>query len=157
MIPVYIKIERFGLKRYSLGFTQGYLMKVIVTEAVNVDKEILVFQRFPPANDVFRNIASPADLQEYPIGSPIDNIPFFRLSEVRLVFRNITLADDAWTKIKAEVSSLVDTLSSFSDLSLVEIVEFGTAPLSSSSSTSSHSSRPSSSSSVAPLSSSPSP
>jgi hypothetical protein len=115
-----------------------------VLEAVGLPAEIFVFLRIPKpsdpsqSDDEFQNIASPADIQEYPALMPVPgaNRPFFRLSEVWVEFRNEKLAEDAWRCMQEDFAALLDALEANAVLSVEEVVEYGSAPSSSSSSSS---------------------
>jgi len=138
---MYLKVKRSSMdpmhKRYI-----GYTYKVEVVDASGLPPEIFVFLRIPkpsdPAqsDDMFQNVASPADIQEYPVTTPVPgaNRPFFRLSEVWLEFRNENLAEDAWRCMQEDFAALLDALEANAQLSVEEVVEYGTAPSSSSSS-----------------------
>ncbi len=135
----YIELTRSGLVQYVLGRTQGYRMLVSATNAAGgLPNEIFVYQRVSAGltyTDQFTNIASPADITEYPVGSPVSSeVPFFRLDSIDLVFRNIALADDAWAGIKSDVNELIQTLKFFENLTVQEIAVFGSSSSSSSSS-----------------------
>jgi len=145
----YIKLVKEAQGTYVSGRTQGYRIVVNATESSGIPKEIFVFQRKPgsgadpavPYLDEFTNIASPADLEEYPVGAPIDpNAPFFRMATVDLVFRSEELAADAWAGILSDAAGLVEALNYMDNLSQVEEVIIGTPPTSSSSSSPSASS-----------------
>jgi hypothetical protein len=140
---MYLKVKRSAMdpmhKRYI-----GYTYKVEVLEAIDLPPEIFVFLRIPKpsdpsqSDDEFQNIASPADIQEYPVLVPVPgaNRPFFRLSEVLLDFRNEKLAEDAWRCMQADFEALLEALNANAQLSVEEVVTYGTAPSSSSSSSS---------------------
>lgn len=145
----YIKLVKEAQGRYVQGRTQGYRIVVTAVEAGGMPKEIFVFQRRPgdgytaAYNDTFENIASPADIEEYPIGAPDDpNAPFFRMAAVDLVFRSEELAIEAWNGIISDVTGLVEALNYMDELSQVEEVIIGTPPTPSSSSSSSSSTGP---------------
>ena len=158
----YIKLVKEAQGTYVQGRTQGYRMVVRATESHAMPVEIFVFQRKPgsgadphvPYLDEFTNIASPADLEEYPVGAPIDpNMPFFRLATVDLVFRSEEIAAEAWAGILSDTAGLVEALNYMDNLSQVEEVIIGNPTPSSSSSSGSPSSSKSSSSAPAPSSS----
>ena len=94
---------------YVEGRTQGYLLQLEVTETVGVDPYLFVFQRIND-NDEFSNVASPADLEEYPVGEPDDGSPFFRLHEASLVFRNLTQLEKSVEDVEKDIEGLVETL-----------------------------------------------
>jgi hypothetical protein len=142
----YIKLVKEAQGTYVDGRTQGYRFVVNATEAGDMSKYIFVYQRKPgdgydaPYNDTFENIASPADLEEWPVGAPIGDSPFFRLATVDLVFRSESLANEAWNGIVCDVTGLVEALNYMDVLSQVEEVIIGTPPTPSSSSSPSPSS-----------------
>lgn len=78
----------------------AYNLRVVVTNAINMPKEIFVYHRgvFPAtgdasaeASDGFSHIATPLDLEEIPVNAPdmINEVPYFRTDMVQLSFRNI--------------------------------------------------------------------
>ena len=100
--------------------------------------EIFVYQRLligiGGGADQFTNVASPADILEYPISAPLSaEVPFFRLNYADLVFRNLNLADTAWAGIKGDVNELIQTLTYFEQLEVQEVAVFGSSSSSSSS------------------------
>lgn len=140
----YIRLRRYGMTEYVDGRTQGYRMKVEVVEAAGVSPSIFVYQVKPgiseeggPVNE-FTNVASPADLEEYGLMPPDagNPAPFYRLAAVDLVFRNQTLLESAWAKIKSDVEELIQSLTFMENLVVMEEVDFGEPPTSSSSSSS---------------------
>ncbi|HUT57839.1 MAG TPA: hypothetical protein VNA25_08315 [Phycisphaerae bacterium] len=140
----YLKIKRSAMGPYRRGLILGFTFKVEVVEAVGLQPEIFVFLRVPKpsdpvdSDDVFQNIAAPADLEEYPAAepNPETNHPFFRLSEVTLRFRSETIADDAWRCMQTDFEALLTALAEAANLEVEEVVEYGTKPSSSSSSSS---------------------
>ena len=144
----YIQLQRSDMVTYVDGRTQGFRYTIEVIRAVDMPSEIFVYQRKPIISDtshedVFSNIASPTDIEEYPVGDPASaDRPFFRASAVDLVFRNLTLAEDAWEAIQSDVEQLVWALNMMDTLEPGEVASFGTAPQSSSSSSSSSSPSP---------------
>lgn len=140
---VYIQLTRQDQTVYVEGRTQGYRMLIEVTAAQGVSPNIFVFLRQivnGVQDDVFQNVASPADLQEYPVNNPnpdtIAQPPFYRLSAVDLVFRTQDLAEEAWRDLQNDVAQLRQSLNYMNNLAVQEVVDFGT-PTSSSSSSSS--------------------
>lgn len=144
---VYLQLTRQGQTVYVEGRTQGYRMLIEVTAAQGVSPNIFVFLRQTVngvQDDVFQNIASPADLQEYPVNNPNpDTIavpPFYRLASVDLVFRTEDLAMEAWRDMQQDIAQLRQSLNYMNNLDVQEVVDFGTPTPSSSSSDSSSSS-----------------
>lgn len=139
----FIKLKRSGMTTFVEGRTQGFRIQIEVTEVLGLPAEIFVYQVKPAALsgapvEVFTNIASPSDLEEYSVGPPpLDPArPFYRLDKVDLVFRNQSLLEDAWQAIQDDVDELIRTLNDMDNLVPVEEVTFGTEPSSSSSSSS---------------------
>lgn len=147
----YLRLRRSRTSRYVDGRTQGFRYVIEVLESSGLPLEIFVYQRKPIISgtdytDVFSNVASPADFEEYPVGAPsCDAYPFFRLKSIDLVFRSMSLADDAWIALQNDIAQLIESLEFMNDLSLEEEVTFGTRPESSSSDSQSSSSSSSSS------------
>lgn len=77
---------------------QSYRLRVIVTNADGLDREVFMFQRVaarPPTSDEsitdnFVCVCDPVDLDEVPIGAPdlLNEMPYYRLNEVTLSFRS---------------------------------------------------------------------
>lgn len=137
-----IKLQRYGMATYIEGRTQGYRMRIIVTEAVGVDDALFAYQVIPAVGGgteyaaKFTNVCSPVDIEEYPRDVAESGKDFFRLTEVDIVFRNLKLLNDAWEKIQHDFTELVRTLESMENLIPQEEVTFGHFPASSSSSSS---------------------
>jgi hypothetical protein len=140
----YLRIKRSSMTPLYRGYIVGFKFKVEVVEAVGLPPEIFCFLRIPKpsdpiqSDDVFQNIASPTDIQEYPVTTPEPgaNRPFFRLSEATLEFRSESLANDAWRCMQSDFDALLTAIEEGSQLSVEEVVEYGTVPSSSSSSSS---------------------
>lgn len=101
--------------------SRGYTITIAVLSANCLDKELFVFQRKPRMAlgvfDQFSHVASPADLEEYPVGQPTDAVPFFRLAQVTLVFRELGLLMDSLRAVKQDICLLVETINQMSELS----------------------------------------
>jgi len=142
----YIKLQRYGMTTYVEGRTQGVRIKIVAIESNQMPKEVFVFQRRPSAPpgesiDVFTNIASPNDLEEYPVGDITDIAhPFLRLDVVDLVFRSPEHAQDGIQRMVGDIAQLVESLNFMDSLVLQEEITIGNPPTSSSSSNSSPSS-----------------
>jgi hypothetical protein len=109
------------------GRTQGYMMSVTVDNYGNAitDPNIFMYLMTYPdgeteeGNAVFQCIASPADLEEYPVGTPPETSPkFYRMASVNLVSRNISLLEEAWEDIKDDCDELSRSLEAFASLDL---------------------------------------
>lgn len=119
--------------RIVAGRTQVYRLVVDATKNRNMTDEVFVYQRKPilfgdqPYKDDFVNVASPADIADYPINSPVpgDNTrPFFRLSRVDLLFRHPDMLVDAMLGIANDLYELVNSLEANASL-----VELGDVPI----------------------------
>ena len=115
-----ITLRRSSPSEYILGRTQGYLFTLEVIEAVGLDPEIFVFQRKPAtgggSRDEFSNIASSADLEEYPADEPETGGVFYRLATVELVFRNLDLGEQSMTDIERDINGLIESLNQMDTL-----------------------------------------
>ena len=79
---------------------QAYTLRVVVTSASGLDREVFMFQRgaaVPPTSaesiiDNFVCICDPVDMEEIPVGAPdpLNEMPYYRLNEVTLSFRSVT-------------------------------------------------------------------
>lgn len=99
----------------------------------NADPRIFVWQRgpsvpgLPEPNDFFVNVASAADMEEYPPGEPLpgssssssssssswsppSDMPFFRLSRLDLLFRSVYDLTRSWNLIQSDVRLLLTNL-----------------------------------------------
>jgi hypothetical protein len=91
-----VKLAHF-FSRYQDDRHAGTRLKVVVLEAVNMDREVFAYRRIPlqpggendPQQAVFSHVCSPVDLEEFPIGAPLENHvpPWFRLDVVDVLFR----------------------------------------------------------------------
>ena len=149
----YVKLQKSVPVRWDRGALHGYRMLVEVTEAYLMSSAIFIYRRFSAGAgesdtyDEFTNVASPADMEEYPLTIPNETgRPFFRLATIDLIFRNLADADDVWEYIQAEVNSLVVGLNRMDDLEATSVAFFGSSSSSSSNSSSSSSYSSSSSS-----------
>ena len=94
----------------------SHRLSIWVDEYDGVDPNIFVYQRYPSVPedpgplDQFVNVASPADLAEYPTMDPVGDVPFFRDSKIDLVFRSVRTMDEAAAGIKADIASLLRNL-----------------------------------------------
>jgi hypothetical protein len=122
----YIKLRRTVPSKYVSGRTQGYLVTYEAIEAVGMPLEIFVFQRNPAPlqvgqADVFSNIASPSDLEEYPVNEPAPRGFFFRRSRIDLVFRNLELLRQSLIDIENDVRLLTESLDQMDEFTESEI------------------------------------
>jgi hypothetical protein len=87
-----------------------------VSEAVGIAPEVFVYRRtLPPPEsgladpcDEFVNIASAADMAEYPINAPgVGGGVFFRKSGIDIIFRNPALLWHAYNTVKNDANALL--------------------------------------------------
>ena len=78
---------------------QGYPLRIVAVNAVDMPKEIFVFQRIVPQamdpqenaqGDIFIKIADPSSFEEYPTEppGPDSENPYYRKDEVLLLFQS---------------------------------------------------------------------
>lgn len=111
-------LQRDVQSRFQTNVIDGFRWVVTAVGATNMPNEIFRFIRRPLAVgdgttvDEFDGVCSPPDLEEFDIGNPIpDREPkFLRLATVDLVFRSQHEADETWTAVVEDVTSLVNTL-----------------------------------------------
>jgi len=113
-------------QEFDDGRVQGYRITVEVTEAVGLVEEIFVYQRMTlvqgnAPQDDFSNVASPADLEEYPLSEPTEDSPFFRLKTIELVYRDLELLNENLNDLKRDICMLLDSLAHMDQL-IEEIV-----------------------------------
>jgi hypothetical protein len=106
--------------RYEDDRRSGTRLRVVAIEAVNMDREVFAYRRIPlqpgdpndPQQAVFSHVCSPVDLEEFPIGAPLENHvpPWFRLDFVDVLFRSSGEAKASWEDISAAVGVLGVTL-----------------------------------------------
>ena len=110
------------LRTSEVAFADGsYAITLTVLSATCLDKELFVFQRKPRMAlgvfDQFSHVASPADLEEYPVGQPTAAVPFFRLAQATLVFRELDLLMCSLQAAKKDICMLVETINQMDVLS----------------------------------------
>ena len=111
-----LTIRKSEISEYVDGRTQGYSIRLEVLEARFIPAEIFVYQRKPgtlPGStpiDVFSNVASPADLEEYAAGEPAADSAFFRLHYVDLVYRNLDLLHTSIDELIQDIRCLLESL-----------------------------------------------
>lgn len=100
--------------------SDGYSITAIIEDAICLPKQILVFQRTLTAEkdfrDGFSHVASPADIEEYPVDEPIAETPFYRADRVTLVFRHLGLLSRSLADLKQDICSLVETIEQMESL-----------------------------------------
>ena len=122
-----IKLEKSQVSRFVEGRTQGYRVQLKVIETENIDPEVFVFKRDSNSTEEvysFANVASPADMEEYPTeATAAPGVSFFRRDTVALDFRNIQLLKDAVTGGKQDLSGRLCSLKLNDELADEEITD----------------------------------
>jgi len=130
-----IELSRSVSQYPATGPQTAWRMRVEVSEYHNVDPNIFMYLRRPAPHasgvprDTFESMATPADMEDYPAGSPEDgqDLPFFRLAFVDIVVRNRDLLDPIWENLQADRDELVRTLTSLcTDMATDAVSRFGT-------------------------------
>lgn len=107
------------------GRPQAWRLRVTVTRWSNIDPNIFMFRAHtndPESGEPYASfecVASPVDLEEYPVGEPLSGEnahPYFRLAEVDLLFRNEELLNETWEAIKQDRDELVRTITQICEL-----------------------------------------
>ena len=98
----------------------GYSLKVTITAASGMPKEVFVFQRGAapapapgePLQDNYVCIADPVDLDEIPATTPdlAQEIPYYRLSQVTLAFRDLIELEECEGFLQGDLSTLVKSM-----------------------------------------------
>lgn len=92
---------------------QGYYrLRVYVSEAVGIGPEIFLYQMggtFPgqPEEEMFSNVCSVPDLDEYPVDEPSEGSIFFRKSNLDLTFRSLEYLNVTRDAIRLHVDELL--------------------------------------------------
>jgi len=131
-----IELQRSISTYTPAGRPQAYRMRIVVSDSWNVDPNIFIYRRNEPdaGTDVYRDtfeaVASPLDLEEYPVSEPRpDDIrPYFRLAEVDIMSRNKDLLDQTWLAILEDRDELIRTLTYTCELTLAETSRGGQFP-----------------------------
>ena len=99
---------------------QSYDMEIEVLSAVDMPKEIFVFQVGVAAprtagdekTDLFVAVADPVDLEDYPVTppNPVDDNPFYRSGKISLTFRSVQDLNETWEYISSDIAGLVAAL-----------------------------------------------
>ncbi len=105
-------------KRITTITTSGsHRLQMWVDTYQDMDPEVFVYQRkqpIPPNTaeyDEYVNIASAADMEEYPANAPDTNLaPFFRLTSIDLLFRSVYLLYESVQVMEADLRALVQNL-----------------------------------------------
>lgn len=95
----------------------SHRLQMWVDTYVDMDPEIFVYQRkqpVPPAVDEYDeycNIASAADMAEYPVDNPDPELPpFFRKTSIDILFRSVNLMYTSIQRMEADIQALINNL-----------------------------------------------
>jgi hypothetical protein len=94
----------------------GFLLKINVDIAHNIDRNIFVMQRDISSSysqqqvDTFYSVASVGEMEWIPINDPDPNESnFFRIDSIELMFESKKDLEDSWKKISSEVFTLAES------------------------------------------------
>ncbi len=124
-----VLLRRSAQVPYSGKRFHGFRFQVEAYAAHLMDNEVFLFLRGTvnpetgELTDRLSNVCSAPDMAEYPVSGPVGQPPFYRRSSLDLIFRTQAEAEEAWTAIKTEVKSLVDSLNRMDALTSVDEVE----------------------------------
>ena len=128
-----LKLQRYQSQEVQYKQNAAVRLRIVVTDATNIDANIFVFLRSPlnphtgETSDMFQTIASPYDMEVYPVDDPDSetSYPFYRTSTLELDFPSVTLADEAWTKIIGLTQVLITASKKLDTLSLITEMTIG--------------------------------
>ncbi len=109
-----ISLRRYAPSPWNAQDAQGYSTKIETFDAEEMSDAIFVY-RVEGGRASFTNVASPAELEDYPEGSGED-ISEYRLNSIILVFRNLDEAVAIWDDIVDEAKRLVKALNMLDSL-----------------------------------------
>ncbi len=132
-----LKVRKTGAVAASQPDGYGVRLKLEVTEAAGVDKEIFVYQQRPL--DVtagsyvgdFNHVCSPTDMGNYPVGQAQTEVPksglppFYRSHFVDLLFDSIKDADEAEQAIWEDIYFLKRNVDRLARLTSEQVVVVG--------------------------------
>ncbi len=131
-------LVRSEAARQEYQYFGALRVRVDVVDAVHFDPHIFVYRRdmtspyTPDASptDTFFAVASPADMDDYPINAPDPKkaFPFFRKRVVELDFRSTLHADQFWQTVVQESAVLLHAFNKLEILSHAETVPIGPFP-----------------------------
>lgn len=103
--------------------SQAYRLRISVTDALNIDSNIFVFESVPDAagrdSDQVRfvTVATPADMQELPLVEPsVDSEYFFRDNEVDLYYRTVASLEHGRDEILRRINLLLEGIESLTSM-----------------------------------------
>lgn len=111
----------------QLAGAAGYKLRVNITAATGMDREVFVFRRVPTTPgctaDEFDHVASIVDMEDAPAGAPSAQSPWFRRSTVEFYFVSVADREDTARVLKEDINALLAALNL--EYAVQEIVEHG--------------------------------
>jgi len=123
-----LKLKRYELQNVNYQWLGAYRLRIEAERESTSDppmEEYVFMYRRDPVNpytntyvDTFFAVASPADMSEYPVGSPSPSsrFPFFRLNYVELDLRTLGEVEEVWNTIVHDVDNLLKGLDKMDNL-----------------------------------------
>ena len=107
---------------------QSYALKVKAVEAEEMSPAIFIFQRPKTSPDGTREpdkficVADAVDMEEVPELNPdlSDEMPYYRVDTVELVFRNLIDLDNTESDIKQDIADLVQSIAVMANMEMKE-------------------------------------
>jgi hypothetical protein len=99
----------------------GYKLELSIVGSECLPDELFVMQR-KVLLDEFDHIASPADIEEFPVDEPAEYGRFFRVSTIALVFPDLDLLRKCLTDLRCDLALLVETTNQLAGLTARELI-----------------------------------
>ena len=108
--------------------TQAYRMVATVTEYEGISPDIFLYARrtlepkTETTGDVFISVCGPSDIEEFPVGEPdpLADLPYYRLSQIDLLFRSAETMEETWTAILSDIRNLGEAMTQINKLEVQE-------------------------------------
>jgi len=107
----------------------SHRLQMWVSAYQDIDQNVFVYKRNPPvppavtSEDVYVNIASAADMVEYPIDNPDPELPpFFRKSSIDIIFRSVDLMNRSIETMLGDLRNMVLNLDVLDEQGTEEII-----------------------------------
>lgn len=131
-----VYLKRYVQTKYLADNITGFRFRVVAYGASDMPNAIFRYGREAlNAKEgtyrlAFDGVCSPVDLEEFPEDAPTVGVypEFCRLDYVDLVFRSQAIAEEAWTTLVEEVSSLVTTLNTMDQVQPEAALKLGNPP-----------------------------
>lgn len=131
-----LQLIRSELVNVNYQFLGAARLRIDVSDPENTgaDPNIFLYLRGQPdpvtqlAADVWRGMASPVDMVDYPANEPVTTTPypFFRLSYIEVDLRTIGLLNQVWDHVVLETGVLLEALDRLEALVPTTTVMLGT-------------------------------